>query len=88
MDLNEYLNQCEEEIYCKYCHKKIKWLATYGWVIWPKEMVSVHEKECEENPNSPSGLLLRDIAKCKTQARISECLNCQHYQEKCTGTEQ
>ena len=31
--------------------------------------------------------LFEDIAKCKTQARISECLNCKHYQKKCDGIE-
>lgn len=89
MNTNERREKCNETYNCRYCGEEIKWTFNrYWWGITSKDALSRHEENCEKNPNSPIGQLLKEIAKCKTQTRISECLNCKLYHnETCTGTE-
>ncbi len=86
------LDEYHEELNCRHCGKTIQWNYDpwsyyHQWsIIKSRDKLILHEKNCELNPNGPNKKLFKDIARCKTQTRISECLNCQHYQKKCNGT--
>ena len=87
MELKEYLEECNIELTCTYCWKRVKWsFSYYWWCITSKEALKRHEEECEKNPNSPLWILLKDIQRCQNEAKIFNCLNCQHYQKKCSWT--
>lgn len=93
MEINKRREECEKIYHCRYCGKGITWWFDSWHYYKPptglkaKDALDRHEKDCEKNPNSKENRLHRDIARCKTQARISECLNCKHYQKKCDGIE-
>jgi len=73
-----------KEIKCTDCWKVFEGGSShFWWGISPQEQFNSHKKACEQKQQ-----LLNDIVICKTQAKISECLNCKRYQKECSWTNQ
>lgn len=87
METDKFIEACREELTCKHCWATITWSFSlyWGWIT-SKDALERHERECPNNPESLEWRLLGDIKRCQTIARISDCLNCQHYHIKCDGT--
>ena len=71
---------------CDYCWKEFNDHISLWWWAPGEKIRDNHEKVCDKNTNSPDNILKRDISICQSQAKIFNCLNCQHYQKKCPGT--
>jgi hypothetical protein len=73
-------------INCKYCNENFTGMTYAGYIR------DDHELHCPKNENNYKNIqeekekqFKKDIILCQTQARISECLNCQRYQKECSG---
>ena len=87
METDKFIEACKEELTCKHCWTTITWaFSFYWWWITSKDALERHEAQCSKNPDSPEWKLLRDIEKCQNEAKIFNCLNCQHYHKRCSGT--
>lgn len=85
---------CYAQLPCPFCGKVCTWGYSYhSWWATSKWVLEIHKSKCEMNPESPENKQIRAknklisaIETCKTQARISECFNCKHFQEDCDWT--
>ncbi len=79
--IGEYAREyTKDSIYCPDCGKTFTGARSYyGWGITAQGQFDAHKKVCEDKKQ-----LLQDITICKTQSKISECLNCQRYQKECS----
>lgn len=73
---------------CQYCGTEYNdfYSSSAWWWASGETARDSHEKECDKNSNSPQNILKRDIVRCQNEAAIFNCLQCQHYQKKCSWT--
>lgn len=92
MDKSEIVKEGAEVLTCPYCWEEFKWNYDYFLEdenyhrVTAESKLKSHERSCLKNPNCPEWKLHFDILRCQWEARIYHCLNCQHYQKKCSGT--
>lgn len=82
-----FIEKCTEKLTCRHCWAQITWwFSHYGWWITSEDALKRHEEQCSKNPDSLEWRILSDIKRCQLEARIFDCLNCQHYHKRCSGT--